>query len=180
MIENRPVVTTYDDGSKMWSNTFSTFKAKVYVPETKLPQKTINFGFSAPYLLIFEEYEYSEADAKKYADENGFSQIASEHATSVVFIYPTCEGGWLQAQDGLYEELIENSKIHQYYEDGYAILNNRFTNSCDGYAIRGAIFKTMLFGRGVSADYIGTHLLKTINGAGLWGPADVTPTAVVL
>ena len=46
--------------------------------------------------------------------------------------------------------------------------------------IRGAIFRSFLFGSGKSADYIAKHLLKTINGLYLWGPGEITPAAVVL
>ena len=177
---NKPTVSTFEDGSKIWQNTFENFKAKVYVPTTELPEKIINFGYAAPYLLVFEEKEADAAGAKSHADSTGLSQIAREHASSVVYIYPTCEGGWKNATTDLYTELIANSKIHEYHEDGFAILNNRFTKKCDGYAIRGAIFRTFLFGKGESADYIATNLIKTIDGEGLWGPAVVTPTACVL
>lgn len=179
-MENKPVVSTFEDGSKYWENTFDNFKAKVYVPTTNLPEKIINYGYAAPYLLIFEETESDKDGAKSFADSTGLSKIASEYASSVVFIYPTCEGGWKNATQELYTELIANSKIHEYHEDGYAILNNRFTKKCDGYAIRGAIFRTFLFGKGEAADYIATNLIKTIDGEGLWGPAVVTPTACVL
>lgn len=177
---DRPEVYTFEDESKIWSHVFDSFKVKVYVPVTKLPEKVINFGFDAPYLLVFEEDELDKDSAKAYADENGFSKVASEHASSVVFVYPTNEGGWENATESLFVELIANSKIHEYHQDGYVILNNRFTKKCDGYAIRGAIYKTCLFGTGKSADYIATNLLKTINGEGLWGPQDVTPTACIL
>lgn len=179
-MKEKPIVRTFDDGSKIWGHAFEKFRVKVYVPTTKLPEQIINFGFEAPYLLIFEEEEMSEEAAKQYAEEKGLAKIASDYATSVVFIYPTCEGGWQQADEDLFVELISKSKIHEYHEDGYAILNNRFTKSCDGYAIRGAIFRTFLFGKGKSADYIAEKLCKTINGEGLWGPADVTPTVCIL
>lgn len=177
---DKPLVTTYEDGSRMWAHTFDNFKAKVYVPTTKLRADIINYGFEAPYLLIFEEEEMDALTAKSYADGNGLASIASDHASSVVFIYPTCEGGWKNATEELYTELIANSKVHECYEDGMAILNNRFTKACDGYAIRGAIFRSFLFGKGESADFIAKNLIKTVDGEGLWGPADVAPTAVIL
>ena len=37
----KPIVTTFDDGSKIWSNTFEKFEAKVYVPKTDLPEDII-------------------------------------------------------------------------------------------------------------------------------------------
>lgn len=182
MMTEKPQVSAYRDGSKMWTHTYENFKAKVYVPaaDDSLRADIINYGFSAPYLIIFEEDEMDEPSAKSFADCCGLSLIAGCFASSVVFVYPTCEGGWENATEELYTELIANSKIHECYEDGYAILNNRFTKSCDGYAIRGAIFRVFLFGKGESADFIARTLLKTVDGEGLWGPADVVPTAVVL
>lgn len=180
IMQNKPNVNIYEDGSKMWSHTFENFKAKVYVPVSRVKDNVINYGFAAPYLLVFEENESDEPSAKSLADGNGLAEIAAGFDSSVVFIYPTCKGGWENATEELFTEIIANSKIHECYEDGYAILNNRFTKSCDGYAIRGAIFRTFLFGKGKSADYIAGKLIKTVKGEGLWGPADVAPTACIL
>lgn len=177
---DKPIVTKYEDGSRMWKHTFENFRVKVYVPTTDLRDDVINYGFAAPYLLVFEERETDDDTAKSIADSNGLADIASRFASSVVFVYPTCEGGWKNASIELYKELIANSKIHEYHEDGMAILNNRFTGKCDGYAIRGAIFRTFLFGCGDSADYIVKYLTNTVNGQGLWGPADIAPTACIL
>lgn len=179
-MDKKPVVKTFADNSKIWNHSFDNFKAKVYIPVTSLPEKIINFGYEAPYLLILTEMELNDDEAKAYADDKRLAAIASEHASSVVFIYPTCEGGWKNAKEELFTELIANSKIHEYHEDGMAILINRFTKGCDGYAVRGAIFRSFLFGKGDAADYIAQNLLKTVNGQGLWGPADVAPTAVIL
>lgn len=179
-MKEKPLVKSFEDGSKIWNHTFESFEVQVYKPVTTLQEQVLNYGLTSPYLLVFEEEKLDENCAKEYADNTGLSAIAAEHASTVVFVYPTCEEGWKGADEQLFVELIEKSKIHQYFEDGYAILNNRFTKTCDGYAIRGAIYKTFLYGKGASADYIGRYLTKTIQGAGLWGPADVTPTLCVL
>lgn len=179
-MQNKPIVRNFADGSKIWSHSFELFDVKVYKPVTDLPENVINYGFTAPYLLVFEEEKMDDEVAKKCVDQNGLSNIAASHASTVVFVYPRVEGGWDQADENLFVELISKSKIHQYHEDGFVILNNFFTKKCDGYAIRGAIYKTCLYGKGKSADYIGRCLTKTIMGAGLWGPADVTPTVCIL
>lgn len=179
-MSEKPEVRVFEDNSKMWSHTFETFKVKVYVPYSELPEKIMNYGYEAPYLLVFEEDELDEEAAKRFATEKGLADIAANYASSVVFVYPTCDGGWKNADVELYRELIANSKIHEYHEDGYAILINRFTKGCDGYAIRGAIFRAFLFGKGESAGYIAKNLLRTVNGEGLWGPADIIPAACIL
>lgn len=179
-IKNVPDVQEFNNGDKIWDHTFNTFHAKVYVPKSKLPGDIINFGYSAPYFLIFTDFPFTNEIAIEYARASKLGQIAAEYDTSVVFIHPLNEGGWKMAPEGIFEEIIENSKIHQYHKDGYAILNNRFTHTTDGYAIRGAIFRTMLIGKGDGADYIARNLLKKITGAGLWGPADIAPTVCLL
>lgn len=175
----KPLVHTFNDGSKLWEHTFSTFKVKVYVPCSSLPSDIVNFGFSAPYIIYFEEKPLTCEETKCFADNTQLSAIAAGKAGSVVFVSPAT-GNWDDATEELYKELISNSKIHQYYQDGYAVLNNRFTHQCDGYAIRGAIFRTCLIGKGKSADYIASKLLRKITGDGLWGPADIAPTVCVL
>ena len=179
LIKDRPEVTTLEDGSKIWENTFNLFKAKVYVPVHNLPDDIINFGLSSPYLIYFAEKELSQEEAIAFAKKSGLESLASKHGTSVVFISPVC-GNWKNAPAGLFEEIIAYSKIHEYYKDGYAIINNRFTKQCDGYAIRGAIFKTCVFAKNEAADYVAENLLKPLQGEGLWGPADVTPTVCIL
>ncbi|MCQ2589654.1 MAG: hypothetical protein MJ179_04445 [Treponema sp.] len=179
-IQKEPVAKVLENGDKIWEHTFNSFHAKIYVPKNNLPGDIVNFGFSAPYFLVFTDIELSDSQAVDYAVTNKLAPIAADYDSSVVFINPLNDGGWKDAPAGIFEEIIENSKIHQYHKDGYAILDNRFTHTIDGYAIRGAIFRTCLIGKGDAADYIAKNLLKRVDGAGLWGPADVAPTVCVL
>lgn len=167
-------------GGRMWENKFEKFYAKVFVPTSASICKIINYGYDAPYFLIFCDALLSDDDAIKVANNCGLAKIAAERDCSVVFINPTNDGGWKNAPDGIYEEIISNTKIHQYYEDGIAILNNRFFKTNEGFAIRGAIFRTCVIGVGDAADYIATHLIKKIEGDGLWGKADIAPTSFIL
>ena len=97
-----------------------------------------------------------------------------------MFVSPTAADGWASADESLFAELIANSKIHQYHKDGYVTLRNRFTGGTEGYSIRGAIFRTYLYGYGASADYIAKNLLTTVNGEYLWGPGEITPAVCTL
>ncbi|MBO7599584.1 MAG: hypothetical protein J6S95_00335, partial [Lachnospiraceae bacterium] len=126
-MKNKPNVAKFEDGSKMWEHRFDTFSAKVYVPANKLPEDIINFGFEAPYLICFTDVLPSDEDAVRISKEKGFYDIAVAKATSVVYVSPNT-GSFKTAPDGLFEELIKNSKIHQYHEDGMAVLVNRFTH----------------------------------------------------
>lgn len=181
-MKDMPEIIRYDDGSAAWEHEFDSFKVKVYVPKTELMADIINYDFIAPYLMVFEENERTLDEARTFAEETGLSKIASANAGSVAFFYPNSkkDNPWEDLDDGFFEDIIANSKVHQYYTDGIVTFRDRFTKERKDNFIRGAIFRTVLYGYGKSADYIATHLLKTINGEGLWGPADVTPTVCVL
>ena len=168
------------DGGVAWSHTFEKFKATVYVPDNDLMDDVLNYGFIAPYLLVFAPQDFSFEEAVNFARQNNFEQIAKKYASSVVFIYPTAEGGWKNAAPDLFSEIISNSKIHEYYENGVVKAYNRFTKQLDAYFIRGAIFRTCLYGFGESADYIALNCLNHFEGDGLWGRADCAPVVCTL
>lgn len=175
-----PVLHDLGGGRTIWTHTFDTFYTKVYVPAEDPFSGMINFGFKAPYFLVFEEQRMSEKEAVAFAESCGLASLAQQYATSVVFVYPTASGGWPAATVEMFQKLISESKIHQYYNHGAVTFKDRFTKQWGDCFIRGAIFRTFLFGFGSSADYIATHLMTAINGEYLWGPGDITPTAVIL
>jgi poly(3-hydroxybutyrate) depolymerase len=186
MIE-MPEITKLEDGGCIWSHVFETFTATVYVPVANkdLLSETLNYGFMAPYLLVFAEQKPDSNTAISFARENGFEELAASFASSVVFIYPNTNGSnpaevWKNASPKIFSEIITNSRIHQYYENGVVKAWNRFTNQIDGYFIRGAIFRTCLFGYGASADYIAKNCLNHFEGDGLWGKADIAPVTCFL
>lgn len=180
-MDGMPDRKVFQDGTKIWEKEFEKFAVKVYLPGTKLPADIVNFGFRAPYLMIFEENRMSPEEAKVFADEKGFSKIAADFAGSVTFFYPLNEGGWEKAPADLYAAILEESRISQYYEDGAAVLYDRFAKKMgEKHYIRGAVLRTYLYGYGSSADYIAQNCLKTVEGAGLYGRGDVTPAGCIL
>lgn len=180
-MEKMPQFTKKDDGSVFWEHKFAKFEAAVYVPKANenLKAGVLNYGFISPYLLVFAPKKFSFEEAQAFAKENCLEEIAAKFATSVVFITPTADG-WKNAAPDLFSEIISNSKIHEYYENGVVRNWNRFTKQIDGYYIRGAIFRTCLFGFGESADYIATNCLTHFEGDGLWGRADIAPVTCFL
>ena len=188
-MEKAPETHTLKDGTVYWSHTFNTFTATVLVPPPKpeLYADILNYGFIAPYLLVFEETPMGLDEMREFTHITGLAQVAKDFASSVVFIYPTAQGeknsaetGWKATDPGIFAEIITNSRIHQYHKDGYIEAKNRFTHSTDGYFIRGAIFRTCLFGFGESADYIAKNCLTHFEGDGLWGKADIAPVTCFL
>ena len=174
-IMERPEVTFYPDGSKSWGHTYEQFDLKVYVPATTIDGEVNNYTFRAPMLTVFEENPQDMAAAIAFAKESGLADIASAVDSSVLFVYPTCEGGWANATEELYKALIAEVKMNPFYKDGIVEITNFFTREFQGYFVRGAIFRADIYSFGASADYVATHLLKTLQGEYLWGPGEITP-----
>lgn len=178
-MKEMPLVKKLGNGRKYWEHDFGSFKAKVLVETPHPLEGIVNFGYKAPYLLIFEETPMAETEAIEFADSHGFSEIARRYSSSVVFISPA-SGNWDDAPESVFRDVIANSRIHQYYKDGFVTHKDRFTGEWGDCFIRGAIFRTFVFGFGKSADHIAKHLLKTYEGEFLWGPGEITPACVIL
>ena len=175
-----PNVIDLGEGDRFWGYEFKNFKAKVYVPKSEPITEIVNFGFKAPYLLVFEETEKTMEEAVNFAKETGLGDIAKRNGSSVVFVYPICEGGWEKAPYELFPEIVSESKIHQYYKDGMVNFRDRFTGEYKDSFIRGAVFRTYLYGFGKSADFIAKNYMKKVEGEYLWGPGEITPACLIL
>ena len=163
------------EGGRCWEHRFDKFFLKVYVPDNDLDGQTNNYGFRAPLLMVFEEEKRDMESAVRFARESGLANIAAGADSSVLFIYPTAEGGWAGADESLYAAVISEVKMIQVYRDGIVENYDFFSRQFKGYFVRGAIFRADIYSFGASADYTAKHLLKTLHGEYLWGPGEITP-----
>ncbi len=179
-MKEKPVVYVAENNGRYWTQTFESFQIKVYVPNYEVPADVVNYGFMAPYFLVLEEKSCSIEESISFAKKSGLEEITKGFGGSVCFVYPTAEGGWKNAPASLFTDIIEETRISQFYEDGVAIMYNRFTGEWEDKYIRGGLHRSILFGFRESADYIALNCLKTQEGQGLYGRGDVTPTVCVL
>jgi len=179
-MKEKPTIIEIGNGGKYYTKTFESFQVKVYIPKCDLPCDVVNFGFITPYLLVFEEHKESIEKNIEFADSVGLSAIAKRYGGSVLFVYPTSDKGWDNASKDLFADLINETRISEFYEDGVARIRDRFTGEWGEMYIRGALHRSCLYGYGKSADYIATNCLKTIEGNGLYGPGDITPAVCIL
>ncbi len=144
-IMERPAVTKLADGGKYWEHTYEKFYLKEYLPATKIDGQVNNYTFRAPLLLVFEENKQSMEEAIAFANKSGLAEVASAVDCGVLFVYPTCEGGWANATEELYASLIAEVKMDPRYEDGIVEQHDFFKREFKGFFIRGAIFRADIY-----------------------------------
>jgi len=178
-MENMPMIKEFADKSKGYQETCGPAKVVVYTPAVSHLTEVVNFGFRAPFLMVFTEEVVDEDSAKAYAESEGLDKIAQPFGTGICFIRPA-SGSFADAKPGLYEDVIANARIAQYYKDGVTLGRNRFTGEWGRSYIRGGVQRAYVIGRGIAGDYVAKNLLKTLEGDGLYGKGDITPAVVTL
>ena len=66
-------------------------------------------------------------EAIAFAEDTGLAGIAASADAGVSFVYPTCEGGWRNADEKLYIDLIGEVKMDPRYADGMVEITDFFS-----------------------------------------------------
>ena len=75
-MEKMPEVTKTENGV-FWKNTYEKFEAQVYVPKSELQGDILNYGFIAPYLLVFADKPLQQDEAIAFARAKGLEKLAA-------------------------------------------------------------------------------------------------------
>ena len=187
----------YPDGGFLTTLEIEDHDIYVYQGKDTMFSDVINYGFTAPTLLVLGDEAFTEDEAADYAKESGLSDIAGENGGTVIFLNPLNGGSWGQEPYGLYEKVMEKLKLTQWnfkhgivYDD--KIPKNYFEermrkehpleDETPEYYILGSSVAVYVFAKGKGADYIGRFYLKHIEGntyLGDLGEGDLSITAAL-
>ncbi len=166
-----------DDGSFISTMKIGGHEIFIYQPEDLMASNVINYGYSAPLLLVFADCRMDEEEAVSFIREKNVDRIAQKTGGFVVFVNPSNK--WDKEEEGIYEKIMERTMVGQ--ED--------FSHGLiyDAQKKRDCIFAspacTCVYGYGKGADYIASHYLKQTKGTSSMsslGSDDITMTGAVL
>lgn len=185
------------DGSFITSMQVEENRIFVYQPADHMHTDLINYGFSAPLLLVFGDSAFTAESAAAYAEDTRLSQIAAENGGVVIFVNPREGGSWDEEPYGVYEAVLGKTKLTQrgfshgvIYDD--KVPRNKFEEMMmeqqhldrePEYFILGSTVATYVYATGTGADYIAKYYLKDVKGQtymGDLGEGDLTMTAATL
>jgi dienelactone hydrolase len=195
----REVVThEYPDGGYITTMEIEEHEIFVYQGKDTMHSDVINYGFSAPTLLVLGDSAFSRDEAAEYAKESGLSDIAGENGGSVIFLNPQKGKGWDTEPYGLYEKVMGKLKLTQWGFDHGIVYDDKIPKNffeemmrkehpledeTPEYFILGSSVAVYVFAKGKGADYIGRFYLKHVEGStylGDLGEGDLTITAALL
>ena len=149
----------------------------VYRPEDIMNGNIINYGYSAPLLIVFPDEKLERKKAVEFVCEKGIAKVAQNNGGAVVIVNPL--KSWDKEEYGIYEEVLAETRVgqtgfsHGMLYDGQARQYNIFASPA----------MTVVYGYGKGADYIGKNYIKETSGQSSMsylGGSDITMTAAVL
>ena len=149
----------------------------IYQPEDLMHGDVINYGYSAPLLIVFGDGKMDEEKAVSFIREKGIDRIAQKEGGFVVFVNPL--KNWKNEECGIYEKVLAKTMVGQ-SDFSHGLLYDERNGE---YFFFASPAKTVLYGCGESADYIAKNYLKNVSGISSMsslGNDDITITAAVL
>ena len=165
------------EGAFLSSFTIYGHDIYVYQPEDLMHGDIINYGYSAPLLLVFGDKKMSKEEAVSFICEKDIDDIAQKNGGFVVFVNPL--KNWDKEKTGTYEKILEKTMVGQ---AGFSHGLIRDTKNGDYYLFASPA-KTILCGYGKGADYLAENYIRECTGTSSMsslGSDDITPTAIVL
>ena len=157
--------------------TLSGHEIHVYQPEDLMHADIINYGYTAPLMMVFGDGVLDAPSAAEFICEKGIEKIAQAYGASVVYVNPAA--GWDEEPYGIYEAVLARTKIDQ-TDFSHGLLYQAASRE---YFIFAAPGQTVVYGYGKGADYIAKNYLKETSGPSAMsylGVDDITITAAVL
>ncbi len=99
------------DGSFISTLNIADHQIFVYKPADEVNSNIINYGYSAPLLLVFGEGKMDQNKAVAFICEKGIDRVARDNGGSVVFVNPATD--WKSEKKGLYEAVLAKTMVDQ-------------------------------------------------------------------
>ncbi len=164
-------------GGFISSLTIQGHEIYVYQPEDLMRGDIINYGYSAPLLMVFGNGKMDAEEAVAFICEREIDKIAQKNGGSVIFVNPL--QNWQKEEYGIYEAILSKTAVAQ---EGFShgLLFDETNRESFLFA---SPAQTCLYGYGKGADYLARYYLKEAKGLSSMsslGSDDITTTAAVL
>ena len=133
----------------------------VYHPANHLCSNLINYGFSAPTLLVLGNKAFRIEEAVRYAHNSGLEAIAMENGGNVAFVNPSAGEDWGDEEYGVYERVLSCMGVGQlHFSEGIRTVYEWESEKIRGYHMMGSQSRIYVYANGSGADYIAKYYLK--------------------
>ncbi len=159
------------------SFTIDDHQIYLYQPKDTMRSDLINYGYSAPLLLVFADGKTEKQEAVRLIEEKGIDRIAQKNGGFVVFVNPLTD--WKSEEEGIYEKILAKTAVAQ-TGFSHGLL---YDSEKEEYYLFASPALTCLYGYGRGGDYVAQNYLKEVKGTSSMsslGSDDITPTAAVL
>ena len=183
MINRIEKMFTLEDDSVLYEFNLNGYTGYYLMPHSDLQFNLINYGFTAPGLVVFPDKKLKMEEVYDYASDIKIKDVAKAQGTGLLIMNPKGET-WENEEEGAYVAAVSNFGIAQRnFRDGLAIMEKPGCQDERSYAMLGSCVRMYVYAFGTGADYISNTALKMIKGntsLGDLGMADYTMTCCTL